>query len=171
MSHDFKATDAKTDINIADAGDVHLNNARSEIASGLGTEPLNAMRSDTAKQHLPTAQIGQDTINFGPTATDRENNAGEGNDSSMVHKAGDGHNHANLIQSNPTSETFDGDTTRLYEQARMSQEVSRLGLGTRDINLVQQLEDSVPHSSPKDLALRLKAARERGGILDLSRPS
>lgn len=83
------------------------------------------------------------------------------------HTLSDGHNHNG--STNAKSNLVNGDTAALNEQTRMSQDAARLGLGARDIALMQQMEGSVPHSSPRELAERLKAARDRGGILDLSR--
>lgn len=83
------------------------------------------------------------------------------------HSLGDGHNHN--ASTNAKSNLVNGDTASLNEQTRMAQDAARLGLGARDIALMQQMEGSVPHSSPRELAERLKAARNRGGILDLNR--
>lgn len=83
------------------------------------------------------------------------------------HSASDGHNHS--ASTNAQSSLATGDVGALNEQTRMSQDAARLGLGARDIALMQQLEGSVPHSSPRELAERLRAGRNRGGILDLSR--
>lgn len=133
------------------------------------------MRSDTSMSLLPSAKFENDSIVFAPTSGNGSHSADSGTnghnhsvapDSESkvgIHTAGDGHNHSGVLASS-------SNTTLTAEQLKMSQEAARLGLGARDIALIEQLGSSVPHTSARELAERLKVARNRGGILDLSKP-
>jgi len=112
--------------------------------------------------HSNNAQFGNHSSGDGHNHNDTTGDLQTGS-----HSASDGHNHS--ASTNAQSSLATGDVGALNEQTRMSQDAARLGLGARDIALMQQLEGSVPHSSPRELAERLRAGRNRGGILDLSR--
>ncbi len=147
----------------------------------------------TGDGHSHNGGLGVDTLPQTHTIGDGDNHGGvndaDGHDHGEygadtlpgTHTAGDGDNHDGGVNdavagtysisdgaSSAQSKVANGDTAAPNELARMSQEAARLGLGARDIALIQQLGSSVPHSSPRELAERLKSARERGGILDLN---
>lgn len=190
MSHNnFKVSDGQAITANAENGDAHLSSAREEISNSTDSQFVGSMRQDTSNGILPSGNIDNSgSITFGPddghnhsgnTGVDAQagnHTQGDGHNHSGNtgldlqagnHNASDGHNHG--ASTNAQSNLVNGDVGALNEQTRMSQDAARLGLGARDIALMQQLEGTVPHSSPRELAERLRAARDRGGILDLSR--
>lgn len=143
-------------------GDGHNHNGDSATEDGNGSHSPGDGHNHTGTR--------TDTASGAHTTGDGDNHDGGPNDAvAGTHSVSDGHRHnaASSAQSNLAN----GDTGALNEQTRMSQEAAKLGLGARDIALIQQLGSSVPHSSPRELAERLKSARERGGILNLNRDS
>ncbi|MBX9770128.1 MAG: hypothetical protein K2X29_02085 [Candidatus Obscuribacterales bacterium] len=172
QNHDnFKLSDSQNIGDTFDASDVHLTNARLEISNSLNTDPVDSMRPDTSKDFLPSANFtaNSDSIVFGPsnpgTSSDgHSHNNGPDLEAGNQNAVGD-QNH----ESGERSIHMADNSGRLLHQSEMSQQAARLGLGARDIAFIQQLESSVPHTSSRELAERLKAARNRGGILDLSR--
>jgi hypothetical protein len=195
MSHStFNPSDSQNIANNFDAGDAHLASARQEITSTGNIGVGDSMRLDTSASFLPSARFENNSIVFAPatgnesiaptSGTDGHNHNGAPDSDSEVgiHTAGDGHNHSAALGSSflaakhttNAEHSHQGGSfsnrTLTQEQLKMSQEAARLGLDARDIAMIEQLGTSVPHTSARELAERLKVARGRGGILDLSKP-
>ena len=150
------------------ANDGHNHNSDTSDVAGSDNVSGNHQANDGHNHTSDSSDVaGSDNASANHQANDGHNHSGgvtNSDNRAGNHQVNDGHNHTGANQS---ANNLDGN--RLNDQAKMSQEAARLGLGARDTNLIQQLEGSVPHSSPRELAKRLKAARDRGGMLDFSK--